>query len=88
MHLVDHGGLILGIARVDFHPDRTTLVIANEPDDNLLTAFLAIAVIAKGDQFAVFVVAFKIDAGDIVEDHLSIAQMTPGKGFLNGLLAL
>ena len=64
------------------------MVIADQPDDNLLTAFLAITVIAEGDQIAVFVIAFKIDTGDIVKNHMAIAKMTPGQGFLNRPLAL
>ena len=43
MLLVDHGGFILGIARIDFHPDRTTFGIADQSDDHLLATFLAVA---------------------------------------------
>jgi len=88
MHLVDHGGVVLGIAGIDFHPNRTTLRIADQPDDHLLTVLLTIAVITKGDQLAVLVVAFKIHAGDVIENQMPMAEMTPREGCLNGALAL
>jgi hypothetical protein len=48
---------------------------ADQPDDNLLSVLLAIAVIADRDQFAVFIVAFTTNGGDIVKDHLAIARV-------------
>jgi hypothetical protein len=56
---------IVRIAGKDFDRDRMARLVAEEADDDLPLAFLAIAIIAKGRQFVVC--AFQIAARDIIQ---------------------
>src|SRR5450756_606191 len=57
---------VLRIAAEDFRGDRRALFVAQQADDDLFLAFLAVAVVAVGAQGVVL--AFQIAAGDVVEE--------------------
>ena len=88
LNLVDHRGLVFGIACIDFHPNRAALSVTDEPDDNLLASLLAVSVVAEGHQLARLILPFKINAGDVIEDQLASVEMAAGQVLLNRPLAL
>jgi hypothetical protein len=67
---------VLRIAAKHFRRDGCALFIAQQADDDLLLAFLAVAVVAVGAQSIVF--AFQVAAGDIVEEQLRLALRMSG----------
>ena len=79
-HLADLGAKrfrVLRIAAEHFRRDRRTLFVAQQADDNLFLAFLAVAIIAVGAQGVVL--PFQIAAGAVVEEQLRLALSAPGQ---------
>ena len=88
LHLGAKRGGVLRVAAKDFAGNRLALLVAQQADDHLFFAFLAVAVVAVGPQGVV--VSFQIAAGHIVEKQLWFACSTPGgkQLLLDGLLVL
>jgi hypothetical protein len=76
------------ITGIDFHSDRATLTLTDQPHDNLFVPLLTISVVTEFDQFAVVVLAFERHAGDVIEHPMPAVERAPGEGLLNRSLAL
>ena len=85
---VRHGFGILGVAREDLRAHGAAIFIAEQGNDHLLVAALAVAVVAESHDLALGIFPFKITAGDVVENQVAVSEMLFGQGPLNGRLAL
>ena len=86
---VHDSGLVLGVAGKNLHGHRAALRRANQPDDDLLMALPAVAVVPEGHEAAALVGAFHVGTGDVVKHRGSRvgSQFLEGEGSLDGLPA-
>src|SRR6516225_4645651 len=87
-NLVRYGGSILSVTGKNFDAHRTTFGAAEQSDDHLFMPPFAVAIVARGDDIALGVSPFKIAAGNIIEDQMTLFEVTACPRTLDGALAL
>jgi hypothetical protein len=61
---------------------------AEQGNDHLLVAPLAVAIVAEGDELTLGIGPFKIAAGNVIKHQVAVLEVPSGQGALNGALAL
>ena len=79
------GGGIGGVAGEDLNGDGAAVAVAQQGEDDLELAALAVAGMAAGGEGAVG--ALEVGGGDVGEDEGGVAEMAFGEGLLDGVLA-
>ena len=80
--------LNFGVASIDFDPDRATLSITDQSDDNLFASLFAIAVVAECHERALSTLAFEIHARDVIQYQVPPVEVAASQVLLNRPLAL
>ena len=75
---------IAGVAGIDLHGDRPPIGVGQHTVDDDRAAGLAVAVVAEAGQRAGLPLV--VAAGDVVEHHRPLAEVSAGELFLDGLL--
>ena len=79
------GGGIGGVAGEDLDGDGAAVAVAQQGEDDLELAALAVAGMAAGGEGAVG--ALEVGGGDVGEDEGGVGEMAFGEGLLDGVLA-
>ena len=78
----------MGVSGEYFDGNGAAFGVGEQADDDLLVAAFTVEVVAELNDFAVFVLAFEVGAGDVVKDDAAVAEMGIAEGFLDGILTL
>jgi hypothetical protein len=78
--LVGHGAGILGVASKDLYPHRAAALVADQADDPLFMLALAVAIVAKGHDLTVLILALEVAAGNEASGYHGQHVFDPGFG--------